>query len=665
MFEKIIFILLIQLYWFSLPLIGYALLHLLRETIRKRGLLHEFAAFCLKQPIVVRFFFSFLVTITILGVACVPLYLLGLPAIVLTLVYIILFASSIGYGIARFVKKKVYKKSKQITISLNKPPLTLLSLGVVGVAALLVAFDYVLSLKLGATIFKENDVAVHLAKIMTILNHDFSLKDGFYGTVIESRYHFNVVHTLYVPLVQLIDVVSNALVVEAWRWSLAFFRFMQWVAVFSLAYFIFKYWIRANRIILWSWLTTIAAISIYAGLLYYADYPNQMVNLWIISYVMGLIIIEFRKAGSILLFLSAFLITVTHPSYGLIVAIFTIFYIVLRLIFDFKKFKRQLSNGIIYIVSVVILIVSGLITKIFPNNFYPVLSESENHLVYTRFLPPSSIGGGEWLLFAIAVVATIYLLIKLRERRSSQLIVVALTLFIPIIIFNPVAVLILGKLLHISIFYRFMAMNVLLFTSVGIAAFGAYELLKKYKPLQHRRKGLYLGCILVVLIVGGVYVKPSYDLLSSRLSRGSYREYDKLERTYNSFNSYLTKDRIVVANTMTSYFLPQVLPVNVIAIPWQHATPNSATPERTECQSSILADMSAASIKEIGASYVLLSFNDSDLRARSMAQGKPYLNEIARNKDFVLYKFNEGLVQNDSTPPAKACIEYQMKERNN
>lgn len=667
MLKTLVIITLIQLYWLSFPLIGYALLLVLKNHNFKYAKIGEFAAYILQLHFLVRLFFALLFGMAAYGIVSIFMYTFHLPAIVMTVIYSFFLLFSIGYLLIHFFKHKSFEKIKNIKITLARSKLSYLTLVIALLAISFVAIDYYLSLRYGGTIYLGNDVYVHLARIITILEDGYSFRDGFFEGIIESRYHVNLVYSLYIPISQLVSAIE-VLPFDVWRWSLGFFRFLQWLAVFNLAYFIFKYLLKRRDVLVWSYLAVVSSVAFMSGTFFIANYPNQIVNLWVIAYVIGMIIYEnYRKYG-IIIILAAILLALTHPTYSLMVAIFTAFYIVLRVVFNFRGVRKP-RQYVIYLLSIVILMSSPVLTQLFPNYISKFVTQTGVNFNYSLFLPLTPIDDLQLPMLVLGVLTAIYLLIHLRHMRKFQIIFLSLILFIPIIIFNPIAIAILGKFLHTGIFYRFNAMNVLWLILLPLAAvvliLAIGKLVEKIKMKSGIERAVvrtsYVVAITGVLLVSAVAIKPSYDIYEKFITPGGDYEYERIHRLHDQLSERIEDDALVVANEVDSYLLAPVLSVYTLTIPTSHATPTAAMANRVTCQDAIMTNFNLADLKAIDAEYIFLSYwEEESIEQIQRADSKAYLDKIIQTQDFVVYEVDKSVKHNGNGN--KSCAVFSLIE---
>jgi len=178
-------------------------------------------------------------------------------------------------------------------------------------AALLV-FDFGLALLVGN--YLQYDAGFHLAKITSTLSSGPSPADPLFGGVIESRYHYNIVHVVHALCAQ----VSGVGALDAWRYSAAFFRLLFWLAGAAFIGYLFP---RKA----WRHVLAIAFVLSFYHLEFAPTYPNeaQVMVLWIGGALMLVEYVRARRGGRpwVPLLLEAgvalFLLGFSHPTYGL------------------------------------------------------------------------------------------------------------------------------------------------------------------------------------------------------------------------------------------------------------------------------------------------------------------------------------------------------------
>jgi len=673
MLEFVKEILLINAYWFSLPLIGVAILSFTRSTKRLPKIIRDVAEFSYQQHFIVRLLFGFATAMFILGVVAILCYIFSTPAIIFTATYCLLVIFSLVVLGRRLIGSLFSKKNLNI-FSLDGSLLIVKLVFVVMIA--FVIGDFLLSIYTRSYMLVSADSFFHLSRIVSILGQGFTTESGFFLGVPETAYHFNIVYAFYLPPAQLFNISAASV----WEYSLGFFRLVQWVALFTLAWHVAIFWLKdKSNALLVSMLFTIFAISYFGGVMFSANYPNVIVIAWLILLVVGVSLYEFgRKFGFVIALMAAFLATATHPTYALMAAGLLSLIVIFKAIMLRKKIKTIKKDVLFYLGTIVVLMLGPVRTIFLPTG----LSADQKAIGDFKILEvgplsikdPSFIISGTLIeigVFALAVLGLAFLLYRVRQQKTQFLIVLALVLFFPLIAYEPVGFMIFSHFLPQWVIDRFGAMSILNFVAIPLGVYGIFRIVQhfgsKSKSVTHHRLwpqrvpiALSIGVIIMIAWSAALVIPSAQKVVVSRVGNEHY--YAFMDRIYADFGGILNEKKTVVANTGDSYLIAAVLPVNVIAIEEGHTTPSADAKDRIACQTQLMQSFNYNDLNVVKADYVVIAKYEPRYKdQKAIADTKPYLVFAAENQDFYIYRFDEqaSILDSASTP---ACKAYQIAE---
>lgn len=676
MIEKIIELVTVQLYWGSLLLIGWGMITKVDSTFRVRSNLRirEFTSYF---PLPLRLLFWFMVAFTTLGLFSVLLYIFQLPVWVFVLAYVAGLVNSAACVLACFNTERQRGDVLHRMVGAFRLPgdskviitvLILLTCALMG--------DYLFALYVGGQVAEGSDSYVFMAKAVTMIANGFSLDDGFISDMPETRYHFNALLALYTTP----SFVTNNMIIpmETWRWSFAFFRMLEWMAIFSLAYSVFSKWLQFDKksSLIYASVALITAVAMFSDDFMKANFPNQVSNVWIILFVLGIILLEStkwkRETAIGLIVLPALALGLTHPTYALILFIFTVSFLSYLLFFTGRRFfGSDIRKNTLYIIGCTILIISPLITYLMPNRIgeYPnsdniQTTEIAGVDIIIPLIPRGIIGVAVTLL---GVVGYGYMLVKLRRRRDQLALLTALLSFFLITGHNPVFMAVADGVLPLWLINRFLSMNVL---SYIVAVVGVYVLVSWAAPVVARKRKLprnsnvIAGTTLAAcLVVSSLYITESYRYTyhwTKGIERGYYAFID---RTYDSFSNKIPTGSVLLANSGDSYFFPAVIPTKVVAVHFGHATPSVDAGSRLACQEALLSDYDPDNLAFAEVDYIVVARweGDYERRVRILENNPSSYKLFSSNQDYVMYEFLGPEVV-DENEVADSCREYKDAE---
>lgn len=666
-------ILLINAYWFSLPLIGYCLLIVVHEQKQTPAALKQAIASVLERHVFIKAFLSFAFISAIFAIVALVCYLFSLPVAVLAAFYVCLLGFTL-FILGRSVLRNALKVESTDWLRLRSEFL-LAKLAFVLLVVFLVA-DFLIALYAKSHAVNSADTYVHLSRIVAILSQGFTVESGFFRDVAEGGYHYNLIYALYAIPAQLFNILPF----NVWSASFGFFRLLQWMAIFTLADYAWRNWLRDNtRVFFAATLTTILAIALFSPAFFIATYPNQIANAWLILLVIGLSVFEASKLPYIFV-MAAVLLTFTHPTYALMAIVFLCMFMAVRVIFIGKRVLKDSRYLAVMGSTLAILLLGPLRTFLFPNRMTEVgFNVGDFEVIRLGFMTMMKPHFGFFahpfntMLFLIGTTGLYALLYYLRKDKKQFSIVLTLILFYPIVAFFPPAFTVLHSILPVWLIDRFMAMNGLTYVSVAMGLYYFFVFVSRQAktlavlPVSVKmpsQRTAYLMAFIVILCLSLFYLRqPGRFLTQYRAANDHY--YDFMTRTYGSFHHVLKGEKMVVANQGDSYFLAAIFPIDVIAVEEGHTTPAADAKHRIQCQKRLLHSMAYADLKSIDAKYVAISKYEEDFDSmKLLADSRPFLKLVAGNTDFLIYSFDSKVTApSPGEKPYKPCLIYQDIEK--
>lgn len=667
MIHHVVNLVVVQLFWISLVLIGCALI---KYSISAWHL--SWARIINRQPIFFQAVVWYLGGFVFFGLLSVPFYVLALPVSTFALIYvtIMLFAGIwLWFQVLRpqiiILKNHKFNAIKK-NLFKQKPYIFVLFIGVL----LLLAFDYIFSLYVGGQIAEGSDSYVFLAKITNMLATGMSFSDGFIETALESRYHLNAYMAILAVPSYLFEYFM--LPADVWRWSFGFARLVQWLAIFSLAYVSSRVWFSFSKTKAQYLGLLAVVIAIATADFMKADFPNQVVNVWIILYICGIALLEHAKtrqgASIALIALSSVAICLTHPTYSLMVSLFTGIFLIARLVSDKFKLLHNRRRFGIYLCAIGILLVAPVLTAYFPQRigkYGNTDNISTIDVIGTEIITPVVPSNlYKWILGLFTVAGFSYMLFSVRKQRSQLILVLTLLTFFAMTAHNPLFMSVTEEKLPLWLVARFSSMNILsyvatLFGLLCIARIGAI-----YFGNNRRLQGSFsvlmpcIGALMIFILYAGNTYKYMYHW--TRGIEDNYYEF--IYRTRESFDGAFPVNATIFANKGDSYFLPAVVPVKVVAVDFGHATPNTHAQARLDCQSQTSQNYNRDNLAYMGVDYVFIARweTDFDQRMQIMKQRPNDFTYFIENPDYVVYKFNRSSINYSNVD--QACRDIKTIE---
>lgn len=664
MAESIVVALLVNAYWFSLPFIGHMILLFLAKATHPFGRARYLAGRILEQHIFIVALVSFGLVSGVFAVVSLPLYLLNASTGILTGIYIGLLGASLVYGAYLACKNMFTKKSLDIFRLSSQPLFVKLIFLLLG---LLLAVDFALSLYVKS--YALGDTLYHLARMVAIVNDGFTIASGHFGQLLDTAYHHNILYGLYAVAANVLGIPP----VEIYKLSLGFFRLLQWLTVFTLMWYVAKCWLKSKGVLLLSSLATIFTMCFLSGALFVATYPNKLIGVWIVLFIISLSLYEsgIKKAAAPLMGMSL-LITMTHAN-AVMVVLFMGLYMLYWVCTKGLAALKDRARMSMYMCVVGILSLGPLVTAMIPGHLtddqmrlgeFPVI-----HIAGMMMRDPvaelSSKSLMEQVFLLIGIVGTVYILARVWKNVRQRQLVLALSTFYIFIMYVPPVFTLVNQVLPMWAMDRFSSMNILGLVLVPIGVYAIVDFLassaalKKRLSAMTRSRGRDIALALFVLGLAVLVAVPGYSKLTADRQR-KVDTYSQLSGVGKDFASILNGNKVVLANLKTSYLLPAALNIDVVAVHLGHSTSSADTANRLACHKYMMGSLEYNELLYTKVNFVVLDKKSDGTAIKQLADAKPYLKMVAEDKNYYVYAVKRG-----NTQPGRlyaACSLYQERE---
>lgn len=667
-------VILTNLYWFSLPLIGYAFLRIFKETKSFPKPLRNVADIVLRQHPFCIFVAGFATTTVIFAIISIFFYLFRIPVLPLVIIYLIFLVVAIVYLLRH------RRKSKFDIIDIfglrNKPNIVRL-LFVFLIVTLII--NYTIYACVGSSLAGNGDTIYHLSRMLDILEGGFNVQSSFIHKFMDLGYHFNVIYALYVIPAKLFGYIPLII----WKNSLGFYNLMSLSASFVFALFVFKNWVGSKKLTF-----PLAIISMFPVMAYYsyfafiANYPDRIVKIWIILFLICLYqkINKMNFKAILLMLLSiALVITMTQPLYAVACACFVFLLALTRLVIQRKEFIKDKLSLAAYSLTVVILMIGPLITKSMPVRVSPSWVENSQNVPHYDFfgmaiLKPILNYGDDimaWIIATLGIVAIIYLIFMLRKRKYELSFVISLMFFYTFFAFTPICGF-LNKFMPLWAIARFEdIINILCQFYLTIATFCLFNIL--YKLIRKRNpqfaankdfKTVYFALFFVVIVAPCFYFVNNYYKFVLNYNNGiNFNGYINFVEDYKSI---FKDNRLVITND--GYELSSLFRIDILSVPYGHSVIASDGVNRSKCMSYITKSYNLADLEAVGADFVVVT---DEKQAKEVLGKKPYLKLIGSKKEYFNFRYGEVYVyevidsyDTEDSDVYEPCLEYQRNEEN-
>lgn len=611
-------------FWLLFAFIGFG--GWLLALRSKQRHVYSFTTFVQRAPVPVQIlvFFAlgcfFFVPFTLLAFA------LSLPSITAAMCYVALVAAALGatYEYRSSALQYLLDSWRQIR-SVSAVAMVLFLTTLLGLIMLGGA--------LGAFTADGTDSYVHTARIALIAHDSFTLDDSYFAGLTESRYHINVLFTMYVAAVKVLGITAF----EAWRVSFATFLVLAYAAIFSIAW----YFIPKKREAAWPYI--IAPVSILITLMFWrtANYPNEVVLVWQSLYIIGLI--EWvRRKGPVLLLLAASLVAFTQPTYALMTFAYTVVFIAAWMLFDRGSFKGVTKRSwAVALASLAILALPVAYSASFPNrmdnayfNFMDAGSTTAlKEVGPVRIMNPPLLTAHTPVFLALTTLAAIgYLwLFRHAENKSLKIAIGTLTVFYALLAYNPVFIKLFADITPPWMLQRFAYLNRVgsIAVAVGLLVL-LYAILQKVTILKQELKVLVLALFALAAMIPAIRPQVSMVAATSAPSNHSLILTDDLAKLRPQLEG-----QQVFATVGNSFILPSIIPTSkVVFMPTMNAVPSADMTRRTKCAAKLTKSLDIQDLKRAGVTRILIGNWSGDLYP--LATSKPYLKQIGSNATFTV-----------------------------
>jgi hypothetical protein len=673
-------IILLQLFWCSIGLIGLAEYILLRRwNCTKES---SFLQFVRMTHPVLQAVLLFVIGLMSLFPVVVVSYILQLPLIVLTVYYLLLLACAVGVIIV--LREAVLRRTHTHLPSVSRRTLVL---GSIAGASLL--FDYLVSLRVGAPLY--GDAPVQLAKITFFKDVHFALTDPYYSNhgIVDPRYSTNVLDACQALAASLL----HATAAKVWMYSYGFYRLLIWLSLFGL---LWTYLGKQYRHL--AYVMIAVMLFVWGGYFIFADLPDRIVLAWAMLFFVGLKV-WLETDSWPLIVIAALLTASTHALFSLILLGYVAFLTVVLWISRTRPLRRMIPlfvcAGILILPVAVNLyypnhtnqdtaaFISGAIagTAPTPRSYGPLILSSLPSIpiftlaIYVLFVAYvwliQRTGRRKLMLFAyltgcfVAVFmfnANVFALIGygaiiyLVKQRSVRIAVAALVIYYGLIVYNPIFWHVELHKLPLWMVARFQELNVF-----GMVAATTGLIFAVTYPLEcwgYRRFRYVM--IAVVACLSVVYLpRPTTNDYNIQAIWDTKNILFQTQRNQSlaaitTLSPYL-HDQLVYSNDPNiGVRIPGVVVTNVYSFNPENESPMTNIALREECSARLAQSMQLATLRAAGITRVITDPPYS-LQLTAMAKIRPYLVLIAQADNYQVYAVKPGdtthTVANSCTVP--------------
>lgn len=616
-------------YWTSFGLIGWAFVRLANSVRRAQTL----TKFIIAAPVYARLLLYVVVGFGVIAPFIVLGFAARAPIAYLDVVYLLLAATS---AIVAFIAVRNLLAAGWYR-AWRRPKMTLVLAGML-ILGLVLCVDGGIAYHIGAYIANGNDAYVHMAKIEQLTHGHLSLDDPYFRGVIESRYHVNIIHSLYAVGGSLTGIET----INFWMYSNPFFRLLAWLSVFVLAWHFSPF---GNKR-LFAVFATILAVPMFVWAFVAADYPNVAVLTWLAVWLVALSRFIARRDGWLLL-LSSLVIGMTHPVYSLGAAGFLLLAGAYLLCFDRAWANRRRIAA--WLIAVSVLIMPSLVTVIYPNR----LSETTQgfggiattHTLGGTIIKPiiPDLSGWPLLLLPLSLLGYFFI-IRSRTNRHERVILGILVVYFALLAYNPFVNILAGDLMPPWLLQRFTFINRLQVIAVVAGLVGLLGWLARYVQVRRDWQRIAIICLAALPL-----------LVSSWQGVDMYRktkmENDSQLALMRSIEKLQPKieHQIVFMPSGDSFIMPSVAPLHVIAMPDTNASPVANMTIRMGCNDYLLKTLDRSALLTAGVTRVMIGAWHPGLMR--LAKQKPYLEIIGGNNIYTIF----AVKQISGYTPVKAC----------
>jgi len=626
-------VLVVQLYWLSIVIIGWVLVRCLLSLSKSR-----FAHKWPDLPLAAKFLIAAATSFTLFGIFTVIGYLFKLPPWWLGLSYGMALALTFVYCVANF--SKIRKAILPTTKSLWTGYRTIGILSPFSLMLALVVIDLVINFFIGS--FIGADGFVHVSKIRHLSTSGFTLTDAYYGTVPETRHTISVTHTLMaVPSWFGINPIVS------WYASGAFLKLVKLSAIFYLGWRLLS-WMKHKLRMNFASLIVIFSLGLFNN--YFNSYPSLFAATWIILLIIALLDVVDGHNIAILLIACA-LIALTHPITALAVAILMGLVFFLLLVFDRQTLDKRKIWG--FIIGFVLLASTPIFAATLPNRmtdnvknygvnqsiFYSIGSHQAFKPSISKYFAIDAFTAIPELVVVLLFIGIAGLFI-VNKKRPYRIIIASIVLYVPLVLYNPIAFSLLRRLLPDWGLARFGIVNQLTLSFGFFGLFIIFLTINKFFSAKIIRFSVPVLTVATAIIF---IFTQSFGSVDPRNDRGASM-YQQQKTTYGNLADITQvlpndKNAIVFAErTNDSFMIPVVAQLRVVAINEFNSTPAADMQDRLICSDLLYYNLQSDMLKQVGVSYVLTQRQDTNFYGRALKN--PQLTPVKENDRWVLFKFN-------------------------
>lgn len=665
-------ILMVQMFWFSFAIIGYAIVKATLRLFPSSGYA-TIVNNINKMHALVGLLHYFVVGFLAGAIITTPSYIIGLPIIAVSTVYVLLLVVSTIVLVREWRHIKVHWHAK-----LHLDWLLI----VVGCVLL---FDYVYALHMAPHLL-ASDTWVHIAKVNQMSTGFVTLADPFFGYngVVDVRYSANLIHALMAVGAHTLHISAT----NMWLYSVGFFRLLMWLSISSLV------WVTLPEKVRRSWVYGLLCVLPFISPVFFviSIYPDRVALVWTAIALIGLLLLESIQ-GRYLFIVGCVLVALTHALNALMFGMFIVF------LFGVWLITRQLNKGayLTLLTGTLICLAPVAVLVHYPNltvlsekavNAAP-LSGAKLEFVHIKSMKIAVLPFRElfntiiilgtcflyWLLrkadkrsrlnsplffggfllltaillgyssAAIGFMGLMYLAIVQRDLRR-RLVVGCLTVFYALIIYNPLVLpLLLDKLPPWGI-ARFRELNVFAVFAPVVTVFAAVDyLLTQWKRVSQKMV-VAIGVCMLLFVVPFPY-RPSFVgaiYKGQENSREILQQQAELEHAAGSIRGTVYTG----TNHQLPFLIASVTHVSLVNLNVYAAPPMVNGVLRQQCSDKLAnsleqKDLQAASVETV----VLDSTTDNKLVA--LADDRSYLQPLSKGRYYRIYAVSKQIAAGAST----------------
>lgn len=621
-------IILLQLFWLSFSVIGFAELLIYKKFHKPKQ--NPLIKFLSNTHPLMAALILWAMGATTFAVIIVPGCFIHWPISVLQTTY----CAALLFSIITLVKTRscwvVLLKNRLV---FNRQ--TTLPLIVIGV---ILAVDFWTALNIGGRL--DGDAQFELAQINLFAQQHLTLANPIHGDsgVPMTVYSTNLQHALQALVSKLLDTSA------AWVWfySHAFFRLLMWLGLFGLSWELIDKKVQRN----WSYVVLGLLPFLSGALLMDIELHHKVVLIWITIFLLGLKL-WLEKGNAFILIVGAVLISTSHPLNSLMAASF------MGLVALALLATRSLtSNRLVHLIGIIVLLLLAQVPYFYyPHEISPsgfIDSPSSGPTINLKSFGPLFFNWVRlpfnWLafivygvaagclflvwrlkntklqlpIFLLAVISTLlvysphllsligygYLIIKIKNNlvRAS---LTLLVLFAALIIYNPVIVTLAHNQVPLWVLSRFHDFNVLAYVAPTIGLLCVMTLPLSGRKYKDRQPLLIVSTFLIsIIVVPVLYPIDITTAFSSDHYQSRKQRLDELE-TIKTFNYHLEGQVVFSDDPELALMIPTVIVANLFMVDNEaNAHPAIHINERKQCAAKLrqnlkITDIQAASITRV------------------------------------------------------------------